>query len=385
MSDPTIINGGNAKSQNAYTGQPRELTVDTSNWNLRLHDGSTKGGHSILNVDDNDQRYQARSKELDGLLNFEPSQRGMLVRLGDASYAIRTITVNIENMVVEHANGYDGDPLIGLAPEISSDHTWTGNHTYTEEVVANGGVKGNLKGNTEGNHTGDVVGNVTGNLTGDADGNHTGTFKGSIDVSDGGITFADKQIPLAALGQDVIDYILLNAFPIEGIVPFHGDITEIPDNYWPCDGTNGTPDLQDRFIMSAGPVYPVNTFGGTDRHLHAITVDAGGEHFHTGATGGTALTLEQMPKHKHLNGVVDKNDSLYNHGGAPANPTKGSSIDGNSSSGTREGWTTEDGGGLPHNHSVTIDAGGSHAHTGSAALTSHIPPFYSKIFMMRIS
>lgn len=384
MSDPIVLTGGPAKSQNAYVGTPKELTVDTSNQELRLHDGTKAGGHKILNRDANDQRYQARSQELDGLTGFEDSYRGILVRLGPSSYKIRQLKVNIENMKVDHADGYDGDPVFSLAATISSDHQWDGNHKFTKEIDATGGLKGDTKGNHTGDVKGNVVGDVTGNLTGDASGNHTGSFKGSVDISEGSITFGSKQIPLTALGQDVIDYILLNAFPIEGIIPFHGDIVDIPDNYWPCDGTNGTPDLTDRFVICSGPVYAVDSFGGTSEHLHATTIDAGGEHIHTGTSGGTSITVAQMPKHKHLNGVVDKNDSLFNHGGMPANPTKGDSIDGNSSSGTREGWTTEAGDGLPHDHSITIDSGGTHTHSGSTANSSHIPPFYSKLFIMRI-
>src|SRR3546814_15801137 len=54
----------------------RELTVDTSNQELRLHDGVTPGGHRFLNRDSNDQRYQAKSSELDGFNGCAPSDRG---------------------------------------------------------------------------------------------------------------------------------------------------------------------------------------------------------------------------------------------------------------------------------------------------------------------
>src|SRR3546814_10090614 len=90
------------------------------------------------------------------------------------------------------------------------------------------------------NLTGNVTGNVTGNLTGNAAGNHTGTFKGDVDVSEGTLTLAPGQIHLAALNQDVIDYIILNSMPIGGIIPFHKDVVDIPANYSLCDGTNGT-------------------------------------------------------------------------------------------------------------------------------------------------
>src|SRR3546814_7825261 len=69
----------------------------------------------------------------------------------------------------------------------------------------------------------------------------------------GTLTLAPGQIHLAALNQDVIDYIILNSMPIGGIIPFHKDVVDIPANYSLCDGTNGTPDMRDRFVLCAGP------------------------------------------------------------------------------------------------------------------------------------
>src|SRR3546814_2170657 len=116
------------------------------------------------------------------------------------------------------------------------------------------------------------------------------------------------------------------------------------------------------------PIYnAADSFGGTLNHTHGITIDSGGEHAHTGESGGTSLTEAQLPAHAHNNGVVDAVDKLFNHGGVAANPTMGDSIDGNSASGTREGKTSIIGEGEPHAHSITVDAGGSHTHTGSTA------------------
>lgn len=377
--------GGPADEQNAYVGVERELTVDTSNWALRLHDGVQPGGRPILNRDANDQRYQARSEELDGLLGFEPSNRGFLARLGPSTYRLRTFRVNIQNMVIDNEDGYDGDPIIGLASTIESDHAWTGEHTFAEPIQATGGVVGDVTGDTTGIHTGNVVGNVTGNLTGDATGDHSGTFTGSADFTGGTVQFAPGSIPLAALAPDVLNHILLHSVPIGGMMPFHGDIVDVPTNYWPCDGTHGTPDLRDRFVLAAGPVNLVDSFGGVTTHSHSATIDAGGAHSHTGTTGGTALTTAQLPAHTHTNGVVDKNDNLFNHGGVAAAPTMANSIDGNSSDGVREGVTSSVGTGATHNHTVAIDSGGAHTHTATTSNATNLPPFYTKLYIMRIS
>jgi len=44
------LRGGSSTENNSFTGAVREVTVDTSNNSLRIHDGSTAGGHRLLTV-----------------------------------------------------------------------------------------------------------------------------------------------------------------------------------------------------------------------------------------------------------------------------------------------------------------------------------------------
>jgi|LakMenEpi03Aug12_release.lakeMendotaPanAssembly.Ray.scaffolds.fasta_scaffold00166_44 hypothetical protein len=39
--------GTSVQHQN-FTGAEAEITVDTTNWSVRVHDGSTAGGHELL-------------------------------------------------------------------------------------------------------------------------------------------------------------------------------------------------------------------------------------------------------------------------------------------------------------------------------------------------
>lgn len=50
--------------------------------------------------------------------------------------------------------------------------------------------------------------------------------------------------------------------PTGGIIMWSGSIGSIPSGYVICDGTNGTPDLRDRFIVGAGTSYSVGNGGG---------------------------------------------------------------------------------------------------------------------------
>jgi hypothetical protein len=49
MAQRLQLRGGTAAQNNAFTGAARELTVDTSNWMLRIHDGTTAGGNLVSN------------------------------------------------------------------------------------------------------------------------------------------------------------------------------------------------------------------------------------------------------------------------------------------------------------------------------------------------
>ena len=44
---------------------------------------------------------------------------------------------------------------------------------------------------------------------------------------------------------------------------WYGSIGSVPTGWYLCDGTNGTPDLRDRFIIGAGSTYSVASTGGS--------------------------------------------------------------------------------------------------------------------------
>ena len=52
MADQVQWRGGSRQNSDQFTGAPREVTVDTSDWILRVHDGMTPGGHKMMKVND---------------------------------------------------------------------------------------------------------------------------------------------------------------------------------------------------------------------------------------------------------------------------------------------------------------------------------------------
>jgi microcystin-dependent protein len=71
--------------------------------------------------------------------------------------------------------------------------------------------------------------------------------------------------------------------PVGGIIMWSGSIAAIPSGWQLCNGTNGTPDLRNQFVVGAGSTYAVAGTGGSAdavvvSHTHSIT-DPG--HTHT--------------------------------------------------------------------------------------------------------
>ena len=66
--------------------------------------------------------------------------------------------------------------------------------------------------------------------------------------------------------------------PKGGIIIWSGSANDIPTGWVLCDGSNGTPDLRDRFVLGAGNNYAVGSTGGEATHT---------------------LTIDEMPKHNH--------------------------------------------------------------------------------------
>jgi len=164
--------------------------------------------------------------------------------------------------------------------------------------------------------------------------------------------------------------------PSGSIVLWSGSIGSIPAGWYLCNGSNGTPDLRDRFIVGAGNTYAVDATGGSTSITATGSVSV--------SVSGTALTEAQMPKHYHQmlgpNFVTtvpqnnQGNTGTFN-GGTPDDPgqsygtwsTGGSAASGSTSTGTSNGDA--------HTHSAT----GSF--TGNSV--TYLPPYYALCYIMK--
>ncbi len=69
------------------------------------------------------------------------------------------------------------------------------------------------------------------------------------------------------------------------IAIWSGAVGDVPAGWTICDGTLGTPDLRDRFIVGADNTYSVGDTGGSVNHNHTFTGDG---HSHN-IVGGAAI------------------------------------------------------------------------------------------------
>jgi len=166
-----------------------------------------------------------------------------------------------------------------------------------------------------------------------------------------------------------------NYFIYPGMVLYwNGTSGSIPTGWNICDGTNGTPDLRDKFVVGAGTTYALAATGGATTHTHS--------HSHTSAA------------HTHTIAHTHTYDIDHNHASV--------SSDAPSSAGEVASGTGSDRATALHTHEVdlpnytaskTSDAA-SVADSGSTApgvtgtdatAGSSLPPYYALYLMQRIT
>lgn len=145
-------------------------------------------------------------------------------------------------------------------------------------------------------------------------------------------------------------FAIANGVPSGCIVLWSGAITAIPSGWVLCNGSSGTPDLRNRFVVGAGSTYAVGATGGSaDATLVA--------HSHT------ATSTVSDPGHAH------SVDSLVKAFGAGAN---------NITAGSNNPFALSTGAAT-----TGISVSTSIASAGSSATNANLPPYYSLAYIMK--
>lgn len=214
-------------------------------------------------------------------------------------------------------------------------------NTYTMSVSGNAGTV------TNGVYTvGDQT--IAGTKT------FTSTISGSVNGSANTASFSTTQSITTNNNSIATTAFVRSILPAGVVLMWSGSIATIPSGWLLCDGTNGTPDLRNRFIVGAGSTYAVSSTGGS---ADAIVVS----HTHTATSsvtdpGHTHGTTPASP----LVGTAQQNAP----GGAVANPGTPATLSINSAT-------------------TGISVSTSIASAGSSGTNANLPPYYALAYIMK--
>lgn len=147
-------------------------------------------------------------------------------------------------------------------------------------------------------------------------------------------------------------FVLTNGVPSGCILIWSGSTTSIPSGWVLCNGSNGTPDLRNRFVVGAGSTYSVGATGGS---ADAIVV----AHSHT----ATSTSSVSDPGHSHSMGGTYQ---LYGY------PNVSSVFTQISNQNTGSATT-----------GISVSTSTSVASTGSSGTNANLPPYYALAYIMK--
>lgn len=181
-------------------------------------------------------------------------------------------------------------------------------------------------------------------------------------------TFPNLSAPVTATADQINI-----PFPSGGIIMWSGSIGAIPSGWKLCDGTSGTPNLVDRFIVGAGSSYTVGAIGGANSvtltesqipvHTHTVTAtsSAAGAHNHTLSDPGHSHTIAA---------VQETGGGVFNGGAYGSTVTRSTS---SVTTGISIGAVGD------HTHTITATAGNA----GSGGSHENRPPYYALAYIMK--
>ena len=155
-----------------------------------------------------------------------------------------------------------------------------------------------------------------------------------------------------------------SAVPAGCILLWSGSIGSIPAGWQLCNGTNGTPDLRDKFIVGAGSTYAVDGTGGS---ANAIVVS----HTHTATTAITD------PGHAHDlmdtgRGPIAGSATFFSTFTSTGSNTLNASA---SSNLTTPSGTSEE--------TTGVTAATTVASAGNSGTNANLPPYYALCYIMK--
>ena len=165
-------------------------------------------------------------------------------------------------------------------------------------------------------------------------------------------------VPTATLGTNTTQiascaFAIANGVPSGVILLWSGSIASIPSGWVLCNGSSGTPDLRNRFVVGAGSTYTVGATGGSaDATLPS--------HTHS------ATSTVYDPSHSHTQ--VGQVTGSFAYAGGGGNPGVGVPY----AASTSVSFAT-----------TGITVGTSISSAGSSATNANLPPYYALAYIMK--
>jgi hypothetical protein len=157
-----------------------------------------------------------------------------------------------------------------------------------------------------------------------------------------------------------------SGFPSGGIIMWSGTIATIPSGWYLCNGSNGTPDLRNRFVIGAHS----DDAGAAKTTVTGSATQSGGSkdaivvaHTHTGSTSSVGDHQHEVFGFWHW---VDESIEIMATRLKPTTQS-GSSRDDDQPSGLAGG----------HSHTMSLDS------AGSSGTNANLPPYYALAFIMK--
>ncbi|WP_136464956.1 hypothetical protein [Flagellimonas onchidii] len=170
------------------------------------------------------------------------------------------------------------------------------------------------------------------------------------------------------------------SMPVGMITMWSGAISDIPKGWALCDGSNGTPNLRDRFLVGAGGEYAVGQLGGKKevtlteaqmpKHSHKGSTEGAGSHRHTGRTHSAGSHTHNVPNNTRESAKDVDNSSDEWGGHKNVNQYVKTNAAGS------------------HIHTLNIDIAANHTHAvntldkGGGQAHENRPPYYALALIM---
>lgn len=148
--------------------------------------------------------------------------------------------------------------------------------------------------------------------------------------------------------------------PTGCILIWSGSVGSIPSGFNLCDGTNGTPDLRNSFVLGAGNLYAIGQTGGS---TDAIVVS----HNHTATSAVTD------PGHSH-NFVQMQSYSGYFQPVAPDRIPQGNGVVGIQTSASN----------IINTNTTGVTVATTNASAGTSGSNANMPPYYALAYIMKL-